>query len=114
MDVVDLVFVREKYIDVSKITRADIGIYELKQALAYEDFTMPLGNSGECPQREVIIRIHEDLEHTEIAVCIRNEEITGYAVFVISETELVVVNCRGNFDDMVGTLVRGSVNRKES
>jgi hypothetical protein len=60
------------------------------------------------------VRTHEDGEHTEIAVCIRDEKITGFAIFTLNATELVIVNCRGDFEALVSSMVRDSVNRKES
>ncbi len=114
MDLVDLAFVPDNEFDLSKMGRTDVGVYELKHAVAYADFTMPQVGGRDCPQREVIVRIHEDDEHTEIAVCIRNEKITAFSIFTLDEKELVIVNCHGDFEAMVTSMVRGSVNRKES
>ena len=114
MDMVDFAFVHDSTIDVSKIKRADIGIYELKQALSYDDFTMPQLDDRSCPQREVIIRVHDDTEHVEIAVCFRNEKITGLAMFILDQKELVVINCRGDLEALVSAAVRDNMNRKES
>lgn len=114
MDVVDLAFVPDNEFDLSKVGRTDVGIYEMKHPVAYEDFTMPQVGGRDCPQREVIIRIHDDNEHTEIAVCIRNEKITAFSIFTLDEKELVIVNCHGDFEAMVSSMVRESVGRKES
>ena len=57
MDLVDFVFVHDGSIDVSKISRADIGIYELERPLASLDFNVPRGTDRSCPQREVILRV---------------------------------------------------------
>jgi hypothetical protein len=114
MDLVDLAFVPDNEFDLSKVGRTDVGIYEMKHAVDYEDFTMPQVGGRDCPQREVIIRVHEDDSHTEIAVCIRNEKITAFSIFTLDEKELVIVNCHGDFEAMVSSMVRGSVSRKES
>lgn len=114
MDMVDFVFVQDATVDISKISRAEVGVYEMKHAIAYADFTMPQVGGRDCPQREVIVRVHDDDEHTEVAVCIRDDKITGFAIFTLSEKELVVVNCRGDFEALVSSVVRDSLNRKES
>lgn len=114
LDFVDFAFVHERGIDVSKISRADIGIYELNGTLAVDAFTLPQDFSADrsCPRREVIVRIREENEHTQIAVCIRDEKITGLAVFVLEPRGIVVINARGDFEALVGSLVRDSVKRK--
>jgi len=65
MDFVDFAFVHDSHMDLSKISRADIGIYELKRALAADAFVMPQGGDRNCPQREVIMRVNDDDEHVE-------------------------------------------------
>jgi hypothetical protein len=112
MDLVDFAFVYDDDIDISKISRADIGVYEIKQAVAYEDFTMPPGIGRDCPQREVIVRINDEDEHVEIAVCIRKEKITGFAMFVLDAKELVVINAKGDLEALVSSVVRDKVHRK--
>lgn len=112
MDLVDFVFVHDRSIDVSKISRADIGIYELKRPLDFVDFKVPNGTDRNCPQREVILRVMEDDERVEMAVCIRDEKITGFSMFVLEPTEVVVMNVRGDMQALVSSVVRDNVNRK--
>ncbi len=109
IDFVDFAFVHDSHIDLSKISRADIGIYELRHALTADEFTMPQGGDRNCPQREVILRINDDHEHVEFAVCIRKEKITGIAMFALDDRELVVMNARGDFEALVSSIVRQSV-----
>lgn len=111
MDLVDFAFVHDRRIDISKISRADIGIYEFKHPLNVDGFKVPQ-QGNDCPQREVIVRVMEEDEHVEIAVCIRNEKITGVAMFILEPKELVVINARGNLQALVTSMVRDNVNRK--
>jgi hypothetical protein len=110
MDLVDFAFVHDRHFDVSKISRADVGIYELKHPLNVDGFTVPQGDY--CPQREVIVRVMEEHLHVEIAVCMRNDKLTGLAVFVLEPTEIVIVNARGNVQALVTAMFRDNVNRK--
>jgi hypothetical protein len=114
MDLVDFIFVHDRSIDVSKISRADVGIYELNSTLDVSRFRMPQADPGDrnCPQREVIVRIMEEDEHVEVAVCIRNEKITGMAVFVLEPKEIIVVNARGDFEGLVNSIVKGSMKKR--
>lgn len=66
----------------------------------------------QCPQREVIVRIREEDEHIQIVVCIRDEKITGLAVFVLEPQEIVVINAHGDFEGLINSMVRSSVNKK--
>ncbi len=109
MDFVDFAFVHDRSFDVSKISRADIGVYELKQPLNVEGFNVP--QSADCPQREVIVRVREETEHVEIAICIRDEKITGLAMFVLDAKEIVVINARGDLEAMITAMLRDNINR---
>ncbi len=110
MDFVDFAFVHDRSVDVSKISRADIGVYELKHPLDVDGFKVPQGD--DCPLREVIIRVIEEDEHVEIAVCIRDDKIAGLAIFVLAPTELVVINARGDIHSLVTEAIRGNMDRK--
>jgi hypothetical protein len=112
MNLVDFIFVHDRDFDVSKISRADVGVYELKRPLNVDGFAVPKGNDRTCPRSEVIIRVVEEDEHVEIAVCIRNEKIVGLAMFVLNPMEIVVINARGDIDALVGSMVRNNANRK--
>jgi hypothetical protein len=114
MDFVDFAFVHDSNIDLSKISRADIGIYELKHALAADEFVMPQGGDRNCPQREVIMRVNDDDEHVEFAVCIRKDKIVGFALFSLDKDELVVMSTRGDFEALISSAIRQNVKRKES
>lgn len=112
MDLVDFMFVHDRHIDVSKISRADVGIYELKHPLNIENFTLPQRDDRSCPQREVILRVIEDDEHVEMAVCIRRDKIVGFAMFVLEPEEIVVINARGDIEALVTSMLRDNVSRK--
>lgn len=112
MDLVDFIFVHDRNIDISKISRADVGIYELKRPLDFVDFKVPQGTDRNCPLREVIIRVTEEDERMEMAVCIRDDKITGFAMFVLEEDELVVMNIRGDIQGLVSAAIRDNVNRE--
>lgn len=114
MNLVDFVFVHDNSVDVSKISRADIGIYALKQPVNVADFRMPPGDARDrdCPRREVILRVMEVDEHVEMAVCMRNDKITGFAIFVLEPREMVVINARGNLEALISSAIRGNVSRK--
>lgn len=114
MDFVDFAFVHDRSIDVSKISRADIGIYELKGAMAVNDFTMPEDFTADrsCPRREIIVRVREEDEHMQVVACIRNEKVTGLAIFVLEPDEIVAISTRGDFERLINSLVKSSVNKK--
>jgi hypothetical protein len=112
MDLVDFVFVHDRHIDVSKISRADVGIYELKRPLASLDFKLPQGTDRSCPRREVVLRVTEDDERVEMAVCIRGDEVTGFAMFMVERDEVVVMNIRGDIQALVSAAIRENVNRE--
>jgi len=112
MDMVDFAFVHDRSFDLSKISRADIGIYELKERFVIEEFQMPLTEDRSCPQREVILRVVEEDEHVEMAVCIRGDKIVGFAMFVLEPKEIVVINARGDLQAVVSAMIRDNVNRK--
>lgn len=114
LDFIDFAFVHERSVDLSKISRADVGIYALNSPLAFNDFQMPqhLTSDRGCPRRDVILRIREDDEQVELVACIRNDKVTGLAMVVLEPREIVIMNVRGNFEALVGSLVRSSVNKK--
>ena len=112
MDLVDFVFVHDRHIDVSKISRADVGIYELKHPLNIENFKLPQHDDRGCPQREVILRVIEDDEQLEMAVCIRRDRIVGFAMFVLEPQEILVINARGDIQALVSSVLRDNVGRK--
>src|SRR5690606_9309051 len=57
IDFIDFAFVHNRNIDVSKISRADIGVYELRAAVDIEKFVMPetIAGGRHCPRQEVIL-----------------------------------------------------------
>lgn len=108
MDLVDFVFVHDASIDVSKISRADIGIYEVKGDFDIALFRMPQGrHDRNCPQRDVILRVREDDEQVEMAVCSRGGKLTGFTIFVLEREEIVVINTRGDIPALVSSAIRG-------
>lgn len=116
MDLVDFAFVHDGSIDVSKISRAEIGIYELGGTMVVNDFTMPQDFTADrsCQERQVIVRVMEDDEHMQVVACIRDEKVIGLAVFVLEPTEIVVINARGDFEGLINAMVRSSMNKKSS
>lgn len=108
MDLVDFVFVHDNRIDVSKISRADVGIYEVKGDFDFTRFRMPHSRQDRhCEQRDVILRVREDDEQVEMAVCSRNGKLTGFTIFVLEREELVVINTRGDIPALVSSAIRG-------
>lgn len=108
MDLVDFVFVHGSTIDVSKISRADIGIYEVKGSFDVATFRMPQAkHDRDCPQRDVVLRVREEDEHVEMAVCSRDGKLTGFTIFVLEPREIVVVNTRGDIPALVSSAIRG-------
>lgn len=108
MDLVDFAFVHNSSIDISKISRADIGIYEVKGDFDLATFRMPQArHDRNCPQRDVILRVREDDEQVEMAVCSRNGKLTGFTIFVLEREELVVINTRGDIPALVSSAIRG-------
>lgn len=108
MDMVDFVFVHDGSIDVSKISRADIGVYEVKGGFDAATFRMPHGrHDRNCPQRDVVLRVREDDQHVEMAVCSRNGKLTGFTIFVLEPDEIVVINTRGDIPALVSSAIRG-------
>jgi hypothetical protein len=116
MDFVDFAFVHDRSVDLSKISRADIAIYELRTPLAFNDFTMPQEVTADraCPRREVIMRVREEDEYMQLVVCIRNDKVTGLAMFMLEPREIVVVNARGNFEAIVSSMVKANVKKRSS
>lgn len=108
MDVVDFAFVHGSNIDVSKISRADIGVYEVKGDFDVTTFRMPQARQDRnCPQRDVILRVREADEHVEMAVCSRDGKLTGFTIFVLEPDEIVVVHTRGDIPALVSSAIRG-------
>jgi hypothetical protein len=112
MDLVDFVFVHQAEIDLSKLSHVDVGVYAVKSGRsAMENLKVPQNLGRSCPQREVIIRVNEDDEHVEVAVCIRNDKIVGLSMFTLESDELVIVHLRGDLEAFVSSMVRDNVNR---
>lgn len=109
MDLIDFAFVHDEHIDLSKISRADIGIYEVKGGFEHADFRVPPGNARNCPQRDVILRVTEEHERVEIAVCSRSGKLTGFTLFVLDRQEIVVINTRGDIKGLVSSAIRGQM-----
>lgn len=108
LDLVDFAFVHDSRIDISKISRADIGIYEVAGDFDLSAFQMPEGTQDRsCPQRDVILRIREDDEHVEMAVCSRNGKLIGFTIFTLEPQEFVVINTRGDIPALVSAAIRG-------
>jgi hypothetical protein len=114
LDFIDFAFVHDPGIDLSRISRADIGIYELQSTLVFKEFTMPqyVTSDRNCPRQDVIVRVWEDDEYMQVVACIRNDKVTGLAVFVLEPREIVVINARGDFEALIASLVKSSVNKK--
>jgi hypothetical protein len=114
MDFVDFAFVHDRRVDLSKISRADIGIYELGRPLAFNEFTMPeeVTVDRSCPRHEIIMRVREEDEYMQLVACIRDDKVTGLAMFVLEPREIVVINARGDFAAIVNSLVKANVKTK--
>src|SRR5690606_18155918 len=98
-----------------KISRADIGVYEVKGEIDIAAFRMPQhGYDRNCPQRDVILRVREDDEQVEMAVCSRNGKLTGFTMLVLEPQELVVINTRGDIPALVSSAIRGEGKRRET
>lgn len=108
MNLVDFAFVHDGSVDVSKIRRADVAVYEVKGELDVSAFKVPQGSDSSCPRREVILRVMEEDEHVEMAVCIRDDEITGFSLFVLAPKEVVVIHTRGDLEALISSAVRGN------
>lgn len=114
LDLVDFAFVHDRHLDISRISRAEIGIYELDGTVFFNDFQMPQADASDrnCPRRDVIIRVRENDEHLRITACIRSGKVTGLSMFVLEPREIVVVNLRGDLEAVVNSLVRDSFKNK--
>ncbi len=107
LDLIDFAFVHDRSIDVSSISKIEVATYELKGELALEDFKVPQAavSDARCQRREVIVRTREADEQSQIAVCLRNEEVVGLEIFTVEPDEITVVNARGDFAKLVQSLV---------
>lgn len=115
LHLVDFAFVHDRSLDISRISRAEIGIYELDGTVLFDDFHMPQADANDrnCPRRDVIVQVRENNEHMRITACIRDEKVTGLSMFVLEARELVVVNVRGDLEALVNSLVRDSLKNEK-
>src|SRR5690606_22856240 len=111
LDLVDFAFVHDRSLDISRISRAEIGIYELDGTVFFDDFRMPQADANDrnCPRRDVIVQVREIDEHMRITACIRGGKVTGLSMFVLEPREIVVVNLRGELEAVVNSLIRDSL-----
>lgn len=114
MDFIDFAFVHDRRIDISKISKAEIGVYELASALSVEDFVVPaaLVDDRRCPRQEVIVRVRDDDEYVQVVACIKGEKVTGLAIFVLEPKEIVVINARGDLEALISKLIQDNINKK--
>lgn len=110
IDLIDFALVHERGLDVSKISRAEVGIYELSSSLQLSEFKVP-GHSlsnRRCDQNQIIIKVKEPESHVFISACIEADSVAGLSVLVVEPENIIVVNVRGDFDAMIESLVQES------
>lgn len=54
----------------------------------------------------------EEDEHVQVVACIRDGKVTGLAVFLLESTENAVINTRGDFESLINSMVKSSINKK--
>ena len=113
LDLVDFAFVHDDAIDISKISRMDLGVYELDGEIDIATLKTPeyLQQTRDCAQREVIVRVREADEQVLVTACINKERITRLEILVLEPREIVIFNARGNFEALVASLVRSNMKR---
>jgi hypothetical protein len=117
LDFVDFALVHEQSMDLSKIGRAEIGIYELSSSVNPAEFKLPatVANEKRCPQRDVIMRMREDDELVQVVACIRNTKVVGLEIFALEPKELAVISIDGDFEAFLRSVVKAKAGslRKE-
>lgn len=115
IDFVDFAFIHDDALDLSKISKADIGVYEISLKMDFDSITLPDTSLSmkNCKQEQIIIKISEPSERVQVSACIKNEKVTGLSVFVLEPGELVVLNARGNFEGLISSLVKSSKSREK-
>lgn len=111
LDLIDFVYVEDEELDISKITRAEVGIFELSKAISFEEFKIPtdaFDTAGKCPQWDEVVRVRENDEQILILACVEEETISAISVFVLEPQEIIVVNARGNLDAFITSMAERS------
>lgn len=113
LDLVDFAFVHDEGFDLSRISRVDLGLYELEDGFDMAALKLPeyLPQSRGCAQREVIVRVREADEQVLVTACINKEKITRLEILVLEPREIVIFNARGDFEALVASLVRSNMKR---
>jgi hypothetical protein len=116
IDFVDFAFVHDESLDLSKISRAEVGVYEINLNKDIDSVEMPKATltMKNCPEEQVVIRVREPNERVQVSACIKKNKVTGLSVFVLEPSELVVVNARGDFEALLSKLVKSSKQRDEA
>ena len=110
IDFIDFALVHEKGLDVSKISRAEVAIYTVKNELIISDFNVPENavNNRRCDINDVIVRVIEDTERVFISACVEREEVKSLSILVVEPSEIVVVNVRGDFDALISSFLKAN------
>lgn len=113
LDLIDFAFVHDDAFDLSRISRVDVGLYELHEGFDIASLKLPehLPQTRGCTQREVIVRVREADEQVQVTACINRERITRLEILVLEPREIVIFNARGDFEALVASLVRSNMKR---
>lgn len=113
LDLIDFAFVHDDAFDLSRISRVEVGLYELHEGFDIASLKLPehLPQTRGCDQREVIVRVREADEQVQVTACINKERITRLEILVLEPREIVIFNARGDFEALVASLVRSNMKR---
>ena len=114
MGMVSMLAFDESDIDLSRIKRAEVGIYNISNLDSLKNFNFPAGlmKNRDCPELETVVKIRGEDEFTNVMICIKHDRITSIFIVAIETRELVVVNAVGNYNAIIQAVLK-SVDRKK-
>ena len=89
--------------DLSKLDRAEIGVYEIRNLPSLDEFELPVETLRlkHCPVKEELVNIREEDEFVLIIGCLKGEELRNVFVVVIEPDELTLVSASGDYEEIM-------------
>lgn len=96
--------------DISRIRRAEIGVYKIRNLPSLDGFEFPTRfiKSRDCPIKETIIKIREDDEYVLVLLCMEEDRLNSIYVVSIERRELVVVKAEGDYNSIIETVLKST------